>query len=162
MCDPVSAAVALSTASAGLKIAGQMQQNGEAKKAFNIQNAQTNLGLAQSQAANSLKVQQNQTDMLKAASTAAASAGESGTSGNSVDALIQDYHASEGRYRNSIQTQNQWDIAQGEAQKQGQKANAQSKMVSPMATYIGGALHIVSAGLDSYTQTQADKPNNRG
>jgi hypothetical protein len=160
MCDPVSASIALATATSALKVGAQLQQNGEAKRAFNLQNAQTNLGLTQSQAANSLKIQQNQTDMLKAASTAAASAGENGTAGNSVDALINDYHASESRFRNSLETQNQWDTVQADAQKQGQKINAQSKMVSPTAAYLGAALHIGAAGLDSYNQTQANTPNN--
>jgi len=162
MCDPVSMSVAmvgLTIAQQGAQLAGQKQayeQNANsAAQSMRIQNKQTNLGIQQKEAASGLKAQQNQTDMLKAASTAAASAGESGTSGNSVDALINDYHASEGKYFSSLETQSRWDRSQADMQKQGQQAQAQARVNSVgKPDYIGAALRIASSGLDQYSDSQ--------
>lgn len=134
---------------------GQQQQfkanAANAEQSFRLQNSQTNLFIQQSEASDSLKAQQVQTDMLKAAATAKASANESGVSGTSVDALINDYHASEGRYVSALVQQSGWDRQQAAMQKQGQKAQAQRQINSvAKPDFIGAALRIGGDALSSY------------
>jgi len=166
MCEPVSlttlfaTTLAVSAASAGAGLIGQAQQynanKNSAEQSFRLQNRQTNLGIQQSEAAASQRAQQTQTDMLKAAATAAASAGENGVSGNSVDALINDYHSAEGKYLSDLTTQNQWNRAQADVQKQGQAANAQRQINSvAKPDFIGAALRVAGDGLNSYTNLWA-------
>jgi hypothetical protein len=161
MCDPVSLTVALTGLTIGKEVAGLAgqaqaynQNAASAAQSLRLQNRQTNLGIQQKEASNSLKAQQTQSDMLKAAATAAATAGENGISGNSVDALINEYHASEGRYFSSLQTQAQWDRTQADVTKQGQVAQAQRQVNSvAKPDYIGAALRIAGSGLDAYDRT---------
>ena len=164
MCEPVSVGtlfatmLAVNTASTVVGAIGQQQQYNanaaNAAQSLKLQNRQTNYGIQQQEVADSVKAQQTQTDMLKAASTAAASAGENGVSGNSVDALINDYHASEGRYFTSLQTQQQWDRQQADVTKQGQVATAQRQVNSvTKPDFLGTALRISAVGLDAYNQT---------
>src|SRR4051812_26825310 len=100
MCDPVTlsmSALAIASASEVANVFGQQQMYKanarNAANAFQVQNSQTNASIQQNEAAAGLKAQQSQVEMLKAAATAKASAGESGTSGNSVNALIDDFHS---------------------------------------------------------------------
>jgi len=162
MCEPVSlgtlfyTSLGLSAASATAGIVGQTQQfNANAANAVSaqrIQNQQTNLSIQQQEASDSLKAQESQREMLKAAATARASAGESGTAGNSVDGLIDDYYASEGRYLNSLSVQGQWNRAQANLQKQGQAATAQARINSvAKPDFMGAALRIGGDALNSYT-----------
>jgi hypothetical protein len=164
MCEPVSmstlflTSLAMSAATTVASTVGQKQQYdanaANAQQSFNLQNKQTNNAIQQSEAASGLKAQQVQTDMLKAAATAKASANEIGVSGNSVDALIGDYHASEGRYLNSLDTQNQWNRTQAGVEKQGQAATAQRQINSVAAPdFIGAALRIGGGALDAYNMT---------
>jgi hypothetical protein len=125
LCDPVTLTaitLGVSAGSAGLGVIGQMQQNAEAKGAFNNQTRQTDIGTQQQETADSVKAQQTQKQMLEAAATAKQSAGETGTAGNSVDALINDYHATEGQYMSNLATQQQWNRSQAGVQKQGFRA----------------------------------------
>lgn len=162
MCEPVSMStlfyttLAMSAASATAGVVGQAQQfNANAKNAIQaqqIQNQQTNLGIQQQEASDALKAQESQREMLKAVATAKASAGESGTAGNSVDALIGDYYDSEGRYLNSLNVQDQWDRAQADVQKKGQAAQAQGRINSvAKPDFLGAALRIGGDAVNSYT-----------
>jgi len=157
MCDPISMTVAMSSALSIAQLAGQAQQYTanarNAAQAMRTQNTQTNTNIQQNEAANSQKAQDQQVEMLKAAATAAASAGESGTDGNSVDALIGDYHAAEGRYLNSLDVQNRWNRAQAENEKQGQSVSAQNQVNSvAKPDYIGAALRIGGDSLNAYNK----------
>jgi hypothetical protein len=153
------AALTIATEVAGV-IGQQKQYNANAANAqqsMNLQNKQTNIGIQQSEAAKALEAQNTQTDMLKAAATAKASANENGVSGNSVDALINDYHASEGRYLNSLDTQNQWNRSQADVQKAGQAATAQRQINSvAKPDFIGAALRIAGDGVNRYSQYNKD------
>src|SRR4051812_21688355 len=103
MCEPVSLSTLMATtlgvsaAAQTIGFIGQQQQYNanaaSAAQSLKLQNQQTNLGIKQSEAEDSVKAQQSQRDMLTAAATAAASAGENGVSGNNVSELIGDYHA---------------------------------------------------------------------
>jgi hypothetical protein len=154
--------LAVSAASTTAGLVGQQQaynaNAANAAQSLKIQNRQTNYGIQQQEAANSVNAQQTQTDMLKAAATAAASAGENGVSGNSVDALISDYHAAEGRYFNDLQTQQQWNRQQADVTKQGQVATAQRQINSvAKPDFIGAALRIAGGGLDAYNRTYGEE-----
>jgi len=162
MCEPVSlttlmaASLAMSTATGVVSYLGQQQQESanrhNAEASFALQNQQTNLGIQQGEASDSLKAQQSQVEMLKAAATAKATAGATGTSGNSVDALIGDYHASEGRYLNSLSTQGVMDRQQAGIEKLGQAATAQRQINSvPKPNFLGAALRIGADSLNNYT-----------
>jgi hypothetical protein len=153
-----AASLAMSAGSAIAGVVGQQQaystNAANAQAAQRINNQQTNIGIQQSEAAAGQKAQDQQIEMLKAAATARASANEAGVSGNSVDALIGDYHAAEGRYMNSLDTQNQWNRAQADMQKQGQAVQAQNQINSVAAPdYLGAALRIGGGGIDAYNKT---------
>jgi hypothetical protein len=164
MCEPVSmstlflTSLAMSTATTAVGAIGQQKQYNanaaNAQQSMNLQNKQTNIGIQQSEAAKGLKAQDVQTEMLKAAATAKASANENGVSGNSVDALIGDYHASEGRYLNSLEQQGAWDRSQADVQKQGQAAQAQRQINSvAKPDFLGTALRIGGGAFDAYRST---------
>ena len=163
----MATSLAMSAASTAVGVIGQQQQfnanAANAVQAQQIQNTQTNIGIQQSEAASGLRAQQSQSDMLKAAATAAASAGESGTAGNSVDSLIGDYHASEGRYLNSLATQGQWNRDQAAVQKQGQAAQAQGRINSvAKPDFLGAALRIGGDALNTYTDLYVKPQLNAG
>jgi nitrate/nitrite-specific signal transduction histidine kinase len=152
----------ISTASTVAGAIGQQQMYNanaaNAAQSLRLQNRQTNLQIQQQEAADSRKAQQTQTDMLRAAATAAASAGENGVSGKSVDALINDYHAAEGRYFIDLQTQQQWNRQQADVTKLGQVATAQRQVNSvAKPTFVGTALRIAGGGLDAYNRTYGEE-----
>lgn len=162
MCEPVSLStlffttLGLSAASATAGVIGQAQQYNanaaNAAQAMRTQNAQTNLGIIQSEAADGRKAQDTQADMLRAIATAKASANEGGVAGNSVDALIGDYYASEGRFMNDLATQGVWSRAQADLDKQGQRAQAKGRINSvSKPDFMGAALRIGGDALGSYT-----------
>jgi len=151
---------AMATLSIGANVAqlaGQTQaynaNAANAAKSMRIQNQQTNFATQQRESADSVNAQQTQADMLRAAATARASAGESGTSGNSVDALIGDYYASEGRYMNNLAVQQGWNRQQANLTLQGQSAQAQAQINRvPKPDFIGAALRIGADTLSAYNQ----------
>ena len=161
MCEPVSlstlfyTSLAMSAATSAAGLVGQAQQysanKANAEQAFRVQDRQTNLSVQQQEAADAKQAQQSQIEMLKSAATARASAGEAGVIGNSVDALIGDYYASEGRYLNSLATQGRWNRAQADLQKRGQAATAQGRINSvAKPDFIGAALRIGGDALDKH------------
>lgn len=150
------ASLGMSAATGAVSYVGQQQQasanRDNAMQSLRLENQQTNLGVQQSEASDSLKAQQSQIDMLKAAATAKATAGESGTSGNSVDELLGDYHASEGRYLTSLATQDTYNRQQAQMQAQGEAATTQRQINSvPAPNFLGAALRIGAESLNSYT-----------
>ncbi|MBN9546958.1 MAG: hypothetical protein J0I19_15935 [Alphaproteobacteria bacterium] len=164
MCEPVSmgtllaVSLGMSAATGVTSFLGQQQQEianrHNAENSFRIANQQTNLGIQQQEAADSQQAQQSQREAITAASTARASAGETGTAGASVDNLVNDYHATEGRFFNDLATQGAWNRAQADVQKQGQVATAQRQILSvPKPNILGAALRIGAGALDGYNNT---------
>ena len=122
MCDPVTIAIASSTAmgvaSANLQIQGQkmqarmqarMQENAskvERQRYLNeVSSLRTQQG--QEQVAMAQKLQSNKTRAREARATARVSAGEAGVAGLSVNALMNDLTRKEAMYNNSVNTQAQ-------------------------------------------------------
>lgn len=164
MCEPVSmsmllgASLGMSALSTGVSFLGQQQQEianrHNAEASFRVANQQTNLGIQQQEAADSQQAQESQREAITAAATARASAGENNTAGNSVDNLVNDYHATEGRFFNDLATQGAWNRAQAGVQKQGQVATAQRQIMSVQKpNIIGAALRIGAGALDGYNNT---------
>lgn len=154
----MASTLAMSTATTAASYIGQSQAASANKvaaiNAMGINSRQTNMGMMQEDAAASLRAQQSQSQQLQAASTAAASAGENGVSGNSVDALINNYKSAEGNYFNSLATQGQWDRSQGQAQKVGQTVQAEDQINRvPAPTFLGAALRIGGDAFGAYNST---------
>tara|TARA_R100001224_G_scaffold50578_1_gene29261 strand:- start:239 stop:751 length:513 start_codon:yes stop_codon:yes gene_type:complete len=116
MCDPVTAAVVLGTASTGLQIRGQqiqaktqrrVQENASKVERQRYLNEVSSLRTQQSQEQLALaqKLQSNKRAAMEAQSTALVSAGEAGVAGISVDALKQDLSRKEALYNQSVSTQ---------------------------------------------------------
>ena len=150
-----AATVALTVGSNIAQLQGQKQayeaNTANAAKSMRLQNQQTNFGIQQQEAADSMKAQQTQSRQLEAASIAAASAGESGTSGNSVDALINSYKSAEGTYMSNLATQQNWNRQQATMNTLGQSAQAQRQINSvAKPDVIGAALRIGGDSLGAY------------
>lgn len=98
----------------------------------------------------------------RAKSSALTAAGESGVSGNSVDALLRDYRAQEGFYKEALIRQNQLtDVGTGQkvdAIMQGATASNLS-MNAPIAqpNYLSAALKVGEATFGAMRQYQLDK-----
>ena len=116
MCDPVTAAVVLGTASTGLQIRGQqiqaktqrrVQENASKVERQRYLNEVSSLRTQQSQEQLALaqKLQSNKRAAMEAQSTALVSAGEAGVAGISVDALKNDLARKEALYNQSVSTQ---------------------------------------------------------
>lgn len=120
MCDPVTIAIAASTAmgvaSANLQIQGmQMQARMQARMQENASKVERQRYLnevsslrtqqGQEQVAMAQKLQSNKTRAMEARATARVSAGEAGVAGLSVNALMSDLTRKEAMYNNSVNTQ---------------------------------------------------------
>ena len=113
MCEPATAMLVLSVASTAAGLYGQQQQ-AKAQNAYNEQQAkntmeayranlaQTNLMQSQEQAAATQKINENNRAAEAARAKALVSAGESGISGLSVDALLADLSGEQARYNESV------------------------------------------------------------
>ena len=118
MCEPISMGVvgALSTAASiktqknAIKAQRQVQANASAQERARYLNevSVTRQRQRQEQIAAAQKLQEGQTQAMEARATARVSAGESGVSGLSVDALINDLSRQEAQYNFSIQQQLQF------------------------------------------------------
>jgi hypothetical protein len=117
MCEPISMAVAaVSTAASiktqknAIKAQRQVQANASTTERARYLNevSVTRQRQRQEQIAAAQKLQEGQTQAMEARATARVSAGESGVSGLSVDALINDLSRQEAQYNFSIQQQLQF------------------------------------------------------
>lgn len=108
-----------------------------------------------------------QAESIKAARQAAATtrvaAGEAGISGLSVDALLGDIYGADAKYRDNIDQQTEWTVAQLQREKEGIQSSAQDRVnsvtkgTSPNFLELG--LKIGQAGLDGYsTYSKYKKP----
>lgn len=150
----------LTIASTAASVAGQMQaagaqsaanqrqyENTMAARAANLN--QTNLMQQQEREASMQKLEQNSLAARSAASTARVSAGESGISGLSVDALLADIGTKQNRFNSSVETN--YDNVSGAIanQRENISINAASQInqlkTPAMPDYFGAALRIGNA-----------------
>lgn len=160
MCEPTTALLVLTAASTAAGVYGQQQQV-KAQNAYNDQQAkntmeayranlaQTNLMQSQEQAAASQKINENNRAAEAAKAKALVSAGESGISGLSVDALLADLSGEQARYNESV-NQNYENASMAiDNQRKNVQINAASQinqLKTPQAPdYLGAALRIGQA-----------------
>ena len=163
MCGIPEAMLALSIASTVGGVYGQQQQ-AKAQQAYNDQQAknameaykanleQTNMMQSQEHAAATQKINENNRAAEAAKATALVSAGESGISGLSVDALLANLSGDQARYNESV-NQNYENASMAiDNQRTNAQVNAASQINSlktPQAPdYLGAALRIGTAVYD--------------
>lgn len=162
MCNAISMLV-LSAASTVASVYGQQQQvkaqnasnDQQAKntmEAYKANIAQTNLMQSQEHAAATQKINENNRAAEAAKSKALVSAGESGISGLSVDALLADLSGEQARYNESV-NQNYENASMAiDNQRKNAHINASSQinqLKTPQSPdYLGAALRIGQAAYD--------------
>lgn len=156
MCDPVSLGAASLAMTVGTEVMGVIAKQNNASaavQAANLKAKADNQNTMQSEAADAIKLQNTQQQANAAKATAIASANETGTGGNSVDALIQDYNRQDQQVRDTVATQQGWNRQQSTLRKLGY--NAEAKPIVDQAgapAFIGAALRIGQAGIDDYNK----------
>jgi hypothetical protein len=165
----------LSVASTVAGVEGQRQQ-AKAQNAYNNQQAknameaykaniaQTNLKQSQEHAAATQKINENNRAAEAAKATALVSAGESGISGLSVDALLANLSGEQARYNESV-NQNYQNASMAI---DNQRTNAQVEAASQINSlktpqspdYLGAALRIGQSTYD-YKNPRVDKRNSK-
>ena len=164
MCEPISMTVAaLSTASSvvsqknAINAQKKAQANASAqeRKRYLNEVSVTRQRQRQEQIVAAQKIQQSQTQAMEARATARTSAGESGVSGLSVDALIGDLTRQEAEYNFSVQQQQQFQEQNTsnvlEAAGLGFTANMlRINKPIPKTDYFGAALQGAQTGLSFY------------
>jgi hypothetical protein len=154
MCDPVTMAVA----SAGVGFMADRQQGKAMEQQQNYQNEIARKNAMQQMASEELRIRQvsdsARTDIAQAKkkvrvekAKAMADAGESGVSGNSVDALYRDYMREEGEYQNAVLNNLAGELVQHNQNMKsiqiGQQANSTS------VTKFNPMLSLASRGLQA-------------
>lgn len=168
MCAPVAMAIASFAIGAAQTVVGFMgeQAAADAQNQYYAENAkaarqatvnqyahQQNRIIQERRAASQEK--QNATvDALKARATAKTAAGEAGVSGLSVDALVQDFYAQEGRYSNSIDNNFQMTSDYLRSEMESTQAQGQSRINSVRRatppSFLGAAIRIGATALDAF------------
>lgn len=165
MCEPttIMAGLAIASAAAGVmadksasnaqKASNRAQYN-NAVIARNENIAQTNLQASQETEAAGQKIAENNREARKALSTMTVSAGESGIAGLSVDSLLADIGASQGRYNMGVQTNLDNAISAINSERTNANISANNVIASltppKQPNYLGAALQIGSAGAGWY------------
>lgn len=118
-------------------------------QAYRANIAQTNLQQQQEMEAAAQATQDNNIKARAAASRAQTAAGESGVSGLSVDALMQDIVFDQGRYNSSVKTNYDRSSAAIQSQRDNVYANAASQInglkTPEMPDYLGAGLRVAQA-----------------
>ena len=170
MCDPVTAGIAMSVASAGTQVIGQRQQaRAQAKVQANASKAERERYL---QEVSSMRVQQGQEQVAaaqrinesakkarEARATARVSAGEAGVAGLSVDALINDLTREEAEYSFATQQQLQMNDVGRSMQLENAGLGFTNNMLRinrpiEQPNYLGAALSGAQTGMSAYSVTK--------
>ena len=161
MCEPTTMLAIASVVSTGASVVSQSQaasaqsaanqrQYENTIRARDANVNQTNLMQQQEREAGSQQLEQNNMAARAARSTAAVSAGESGISGLSVDALLSDLGTKQNRFNSSVVTNYDNSSMAIANQRDNIDINAASQINSlktpAMPDYLGAALRIGSAG----------------
>ena len=172
MCTPtLILGVALSAAQAGVSFAGAQAQADAQQDQYEANQKAARLAAAnryasqqtriiQEEAAASQKKQNVALKAQAARSTARVAAGEAGVTGLSVDALMQDFAAQEGRYTSAVDqnyamTEN---YLRGEMEATQDQAVARINAVPPPVepSFASGLVNIFSSGVNAFAQYQKD------
>jgi hypothetical protein len=110
----------------------------------------------------------NAREAAKAVATARVAAGEGGVSGNSVNALLNDFMAQEARYRHSVNVNLEYarDSIEYEQESDHLVAKGRAASIKPFKpspiqqpNYLAGALKIAGSGLEAYAGYRKSSPN---
>lgn len=168
MCDPATAMVALSIASAGAGLYGEAQA-AKAQESYNKdlarnatiannqRNAQINQRQLQERDAATQKMMNNNIEAKKAEGAARVAAGSAGVGGISVDSLLGEIGMNQGRYNNSVAE----NLRSSNVGLDWERVNAYNDMSSTFNSmktpakpnYLGAALKIGTAGMDYANKT---------
>lgn len=111
--------------------------------------------MIQEAAATSQEKQNIALEAEAARSTARVAAGEGGVTGLSVDSLIGDYHAKQGRYERTLDRNHQMNADYLRAEMDSTQAQGQSRINSMQPgqkpSFAGAALRIAGSGLGAYS-----------
>lgn len=173
MCmEPVTALAIASAVSTAMSVNAQQQaadqqaasnqrqyENSMRAMAANVN--QTNAEHMQQREASIQKLSENNMTATAAKATATTSAGESGISGLSVDALLADLSGRQGRYTDSVTTNYQNAEMAINNQRENIGINAASQinnLKTPQAPdYVGAALRIGTTAYDYYNPRVSDQ-----
>lgn len=173
MCDPITlTTLAISVASSAAGFVSEMQ--GAAAQTQYAEQNKVNARVAYEDTTRAINEQQSQAleaaaadkfdtalEARSARATNAVAAGESGISGNTVDGLMRDIYAQQGRYEDRINENTDWSIAQLQQQKRGAGAQMvdRTNAVQPgqKPSFLNLGLKIAAAGIDSYGSYQKSK-----
>jgi len=167
MCDPVSLATfaigaasqvtSFMGASAEAKTQNQLAENNriEANRAAADQYATIQERMLQEKAAAGQQLEQANTEAAKARGTARVTSGEAGISGITVDSLIADYNAQQGKFERTNEQNLKMTQDGLRDQLKGVKSNAESRINSVQKvakpSFLPYAIGIAGSGVDSYT-----------
>lgn len=173
MCDPVTSAILGFAASAASTVVGYEQQVAAAEQqneyyvanakraneSAKQQYAQTQQRMLQEQATAAQDKQDAAREGRAAQATALVSAGESGVAGLSVDALLREFTSRTSNYKDRVDQQTEWSMAQLNNEMKGIKAQADDRINSVQRaakpSFFDAGLRIATAGLDSYSGYKA-------
>jgi len=175
VCEPVTImSVALSAASSVVGFMGQQEAAREqdrayeanrrnALMAFENNNLQTNLRIAQEQEAAAQERQKTSLEARAARARTQVAAGEMGVQGNTVDLLLQDIVDAEDRSIGNTDKNLDWSVAQHEASKKGQSYQALDRINSVQRgqkpSFAALGLSIANAGLQGYSTYRQNQLN---
>lgn len=167
MCDPISLAgfaigaasqvTSFMSASSQAKTQNQLAENNriEANKAAADQYAQIQERMLQEKAAAGRDLEDANVTTAKARGTAQVTSGEVGITGITVDSLIADYNAQQGKFERTNEQNLKMTQDQLRANLDGVKSQAESRINSVQKaakpSFLPYAIGIASSGLDSYT-----------
>lgn len=169
MCEPVSMALASFALTAGSAVTSYMGAS-ENAKTKNLANDLTRqraiadfgrqdaaLGKRESQEMDAASARKFDVslDAEKARATNAVAAGESGIAGPTVDSLMRDIYAQEGRYNTRVDTNLDWTVDQIQEQKKGASATMKDRIGSlsdvQAPSFLETGLRIGAGAADAYS-----------
>jgi hypothetical protein len=167
MCDPVSLATfaigaasqvtSYMGASAEAKAQNQLAENNriEANRAATDQYASIQERMLQEKAAAGRELENTNTEAAKARGTAQVTSGEAGVTGISVDSLLADYNAQQGKFERTNEQNLKMTQDSLRDQLKGVKANTEGRINSVQKarkpSFLPYAIGVASSGLDAYT-----------
>lgn len=138
-----------------------------ARTAYIEEAAATNIRMGQQQEAASEELQQLSRERLAAQGTAKAT---SESAGLSFDGLMRDFFREEGKYRNNVRRQLEWDMDEGARQISGLRAKAQgrSNSVTPYTpqpvsspSLLGAFSDVAGTAIDAFTRYGDERYSNK-
>lgn len=144
------------------QLADREENRLNAGQALTGQWAATDLRINQEGAAAAQQGQQAAVEGARARATATTAAGEGGVSGLSVDYLLRDLYAQEGRFNEATATNLQMTRSYLTAEKSAQRAGAQNQInsipIPEKPSIMGAMLNVFGSALGSYTSYKSANP----